>query len=152
MYAVLVGRMAGDLSWRQGKDEPTISSIDCRHSHDVAEESAVSVRISRVNDNMASTDHLVPPMLSGACRILRQSSVACLCDARRQAARVCRKHPTNPNPPQLIHKTKDARRQLARQRLVRMRVALNGHLPIERIHHEIEYPQPVTISFFPHRL
>jgi hypothetical protein len=51
--AILIGRMKCGLSWRQGKDQPTMTRIHGFESENIAEECAVGLGVFAVDNYMS---------------------------------------------------------------------------------------------------
>jgi len=68
MPVVSLGGMEGGLRGGKGEDQPSVTSVHPRKPEDVAEESAVGVRIMAVDNYVCTIDHLSVFLSSSVAR------------------------------------------------------------------------------------
>jgi hypothetical protein len=58
---VVIGRMHGNLAWRQLEYQPAATDFDMRNFQDVSKKSPVCARIGAIDDRMCPGNHACPP-------------------------------------------------------------------------------------------
>lgn len=57
VHAVRTRRMNGDLGGRQAEDQPAVADVHVRELQHVAQEGAIGLRLSAVDDRVGADDH-----------------------------------------------------------------------------------------------